>query len=199
MEYNPNLEIKANTDNIVEFLFDTPMDGENKYGTWWRYTFKHDGEEVSYFTSSAALFAKLSDYAKGDKVNIRKDEYEPGKFGFNVIPCEGTTIRTGSTPSGIDDSYKSAPSAIETEKRTYYADRNDDKTHDIHKQVALKEACKMFGGKKTKLTEKDSETLLYNMYAILDVLEESKAIAKEIEAELEDQIPPPKTDDGLPF
>ena len=199
MEYNPNLEIKANTDNIVEFLFDTPIDGEGQYGTWWRYTFKHDGKEVSYFTSSAALFAKLSDYAKGDKVNIRKDEYEPGKFGFNVIPCEGTTIRTGSTPSGIDDSYKSAPSAIETEKRTYYADRNDDKTHDIHKQVALKEACKMFGGKKTKLTEKDSETLLYNMYAILDVLEESKVIAKEIEAGLEDQTPPPHTDDDLPF
>jgi len=110
MEYNPSLEIKVNTDNIVEFLFDTPIDGENKYGTWWRYAFKHDDKEVSYFTSSAALFAKLSDYAKGDKVNIRKDEYEPGKFGFNVIPCEGTTIRTGSTPSGIDDSYKSSPS-----------------------------------------------------------------------------------------
>ena len=119
MEYNPSLEIKEKTDNIVEFLFDTPIDGENKHGTWWRYAFKHDGEEVVYFTSSAALFAKLSDYAKGDKVNIRKDEYEPGKFGFNVIPCEGTTIRTGSTPSGIDDSYKSAPSSIETEKRIY--------------------------------------------------------------------------------
>ena len=57
----------------------------------------------------------------------------------------------------------------------------------------------MFGGKKTKLTEEDSETLLYNMYAILDVLEESKTIAEEIEAELEDQTPPPHTDEDLPF
>ena len=57
----------------------------------------------------------------------------------------------------------------------------------------------MYGAKKTKLTETDSETLLYNMYAILDVLEESKIIAKEIEAELEDETPPPHTDADLPF
>ena len=200
----PQLKIKANLDHIVEFKYDLPNEGVSDYGPWHRYALIHNNEEVGLFASDA-LDAKLKHFVTGDRVNIRKEEYEPGKYGWNVIPEEGTSVRHISSPDGVQKI--STLSEMETEKRIYWASRTDDKTYDIHKQVALKEACKMFGGKKTKLTEKDSEILLYNMHAILDVLEEfrdvddelGKTIAEEIEAELEDQTPPPHTDADLPF
>ena len=32
---NETLRITANTDNIVEFLYDTPKTGTNNYGMWY--------------------------------------------------------------------------------------------------------------------------------------------------------------------
>jgi hypothetical protein len=185
-------------------MYDSPKEGESEYGIWHRYALMYNNEEVCLFASDA-LDAKLKHFVAGNRVNIRKEEYEPGKYGWNVIPEEGTSVRHISSPDGVQKI--STLSELEIEKRIYWASRTNDKTYDIHKQVALKEACKMFGGKKTKLTEKDSETLLYNMHVILDVLEEfrdvdddlGKTIAEEIEAEMERGTPPPIDDDDLPF
>jgi len=37
MEQHRTLKIMANTDNVVEFLYDSPKEGTNDYGIWHRY------------------------------------------------------------------------------------------------------------------------------------------------------------------
>jgi hypothetical protein len=170
MEQHRTLKIMANTDNVVEFLYDSPKEGTNDYGIWHRYALKHNGEEVGLFATDA-LHAKLMNFTVGDRVNIRKEEYEPNKFGWNVTPEEGTPVRNGSTSEGIDDSYKAAPSATTVETRQYYKNQNDDKTHDIHNQVAFKEACKMHGLCDGLLTPQELLVIAKNTDNLLKVLE----------------------------
>ena len=155
---NETLRITANTDNIVEFLYDTPKTGTNNYGMWYLYGVKNDGKEVGIFASEA-LNRKLKDYRRGDRVNIRKEEYEPGKVGWNVIPEEGTSIsesKSKSTTFNIDD-----------------------RTHDIHKQVCLKLAVDMMETKNKTLTDGDLVVIEANMKSLLIVLEGSQFLDKE--------------------
>lgn len=114
------LKIKANTDNNVKFLFDSPLEGTNAYGVYHLYKFDIEGEEHSLFATDN-LHEKLKDYNKGDIVNIRKEEYEAGKMGWVVTPAEGVVARPSSTTT-------SSNTAVGI----------DDRTKDIHRQVCLK-------------------------------------------------------------
>jgi hypothetical protein len=149
MDNKPSLKIAEGVDHIVEFLYDTPKEGVNSYGKWHLYGLNHGGSEVGLFATDA-LHEKLVKFRTGDKVNIRKEEFAPGKLGWNIIPEEGTV------PSR---SESKAPS------------KSDDRTHDIHKQVCLKLAVELMGKKKGTLTEGDGVVLEANMYYLLGILE----------------------------
>ena len=155
MEHHPTLKIKANIDNVVEFLYDSPKEGTNDFGMWHRYALKHNGNEVGLFATDA-LHAKLMNFTTGDRVNIRKEEYEPNKYGWNVIPEEGTPARNTGTPSNINGSYKSTPSATTQER-----------TKDIHRQVCLKLAVQSMGTPETL----DLAIVKQRMEGLLDVLD----------------------------
>ena len=151
----PTLKISAGTDNIV------------KFGLYHLYAFEKDGAEMGLFASDA-LHEKLKNFTKGDSVNIRKDEYAPGKHGWNVVPEEGTPMRNSSAPSSVDGSYKSAPSPTTEETRNYQAKQNDDRTKDIHKQVCLKLAVQSLG-----TTENlDYQEVKVRMEGLVGVLED---------------------------
>lgn len=127
------LKIRANTDNNVKFLFDSPLEGTNAYGVYHLYKFDIEGEEHSLFATDN-LHEKLKDYNKGDVVNIRKEEYEAGKMGWIVNPAEGVIAKpSSSTPSA---QYSSSNSI-------------DDRTKDIHRQVCLKLAVQSMGTSET--------------------------------------------------
>ncbi len=160
------LKIKANTDNIVRFLYDTPIEGTNSYGIYHLYAFDVNGVESGLFATDA-LHEKLRHFTTGDKVNIRKEEYEPNKFGWNVIPEEGTPARNTGTPNGIDSVYKSTPSATTQEIRQYQAKQNDDRTRDIHRQVCLKLAVQSLGTPEVL----DFATVRMRMEGLLHILE----------------------------
>ena len=149
MDNKPNLKIAEGKDHIVEFLYDSPKEGVNSYGKWHLYGLNHNGSEVGLFATDA-LHNKLINFRTGDKVNIRKEEFAPGKVGWNIIPEEGTV-----------------PSRSEATTPA----KADDRTHDIHKQVCLKLAVELFGKKKGSLTEGDAVILEANMYYLLGVLE----------------------------
>ena len=150
MSQNETLKIKANTDNIVEFLYDTPKSGTNNYGAWHLYGVRDNGREVGIFATDY-LHDKLQYYRKGDVVNIRKEEIDGGKIAWNVIPQEGTqTKNSKNTTLGIDD-----------------------RTHDIHKQVCLKLAVDMVARKPEYAVLTDGEQVIIeaNMKALLRILE----------------------------
>lgn len=147
MNQGETLKIQKNTDNIVEFLYDSPKTGTNNYGDWYLYGVKHEGSDKGIFATSY-LNDKLQYYRKGDRVNIRKEEVD-GKTVWNVTP-EGTTKAKNSsnTTLGIDA-----------------------RTHDIHKQVCLKLAVDMMEKKNATFTEGELVVIEANMKALLIVLE----------------------------
>ncbi len=155
MNKNETLKIQVGTDNIVEFLYDTPKTGVNSFGNWYLYGIKKksDGGEAGIFATEK-LHEKLQFYKKGDTVNIRKEEYSAGKFGWNVIPEEGTNSK----------------SVI------------DARTQDIHKQVCLKLAVSMMDKKNAIFSEGDLVVIEANTKGLLRVLEgkESEDVSDEV-------------------
>ncbi len=143
------LKIKANTDNVVKFLYDTPIEGTNAYGLYHLYAFDLNGEETGLFATDN-LHEKLRNFTKGDSVNIRKEEYEAGKFGWNVIPQEGTPTR--KTPPPSVSNVSSTP---------------DDRTKDIHRQVCLKLAVQSMDTSETL----DFAMVKLRMDGLLNVLD----------------------------
>jgi hypothetical protein len=164
MDSKPNLKIAEGVDHIVEFLYDTPKEGVNSYGKWHLYGLNHGGSEVGLFATDA-LHDKLVKFRTGDKVNIRKEEFAPGKLGWNIIPQEGTV-----------------PSKSEAQAPA----KADDRTHDIHKQVCLKLAVELMGTKKGSLSEGDVVVLEANMYYLLGVLEGTGSVNTDTDKKDED-------------
>jgi len=156
MSQNETLKISANTDTLVEFLYDEPKTGTNNYGQWFLYGVKNEGKEKGIFATQA-LHNKIQYYRRGDRVNIRKEEYEPGKFGWNVIPEEGTTVKS----------------------ETNSTSKIDDRTHDIHKQVCLKLAVDMMKAEGGTLSEGQLIVIEANMNSLLMVLEGTASSSTE--------------------
>ena len=153
MENKDSFKLSKDTDNIVELLYDQPKQGQNSYGAWYLYGVNKEGQETSFFATEN-LHKKLSTFGRGATVNIRKDEYAPGKFAWNVIPQGDTQPKTMTT---------SANSTI------------DNRTHDIHKQVCLKLAVDMIDKKNEILTTGDLVVIEANMMNLLNVLEGKSA------------------------
>ena len=164
MDNKPSLKIAENVDHIVEFLYDTPKEGVNSYGKLHLYGLNHGGSEVGLFATDA-LHDKLVKFRTGDKVNIRKEEFAPGKLGWNIIPQEGTV-----------------PSKSEAQAPA----KADDRTHDIHKQVCLKLAVELMGNKKGSLSEGDVVVLEANMFYLLGILEGTGSVNTEADKKDED-------------
>ena len=148
MSQNETLKIQKDTDNVVEFLYDSPKTGTNNYVDWYLYGVMHEGAEKAIFATKY-LNDKLQYYSKGDRVNIRKETSEDGKTIWSVV-AEGDTKtkNEGNTTLGIDA-----------------------RTHDIHKQVCLKLAVDMMDKGNTVLTEGELVVIEANMKALLQVLE----------------------------
>ena len=153
MENKDSFKLSKDTDNIVELLYDQPKQGQNSYGAWYLYGVNKEGQDTSFFATEN-LHKKLSTFGRGAKVNIRKDEYAPGKFAWNVIP-QGDTQPKPLAVSGNSEI--------------------DKRTHDIHKQVCLKLAVDMIDKKNEILTTGDLVTIEANMMNLLNVLEGKSA------------------------
>lgn len=152
------LKIKANVDTKVKFLFNDALEGTNDYGVYHLYAFQHNGEEVGLFATNN-LHEKLRVYNTGDEVNIVKEEYEPGKFGWIVTPEEGTVMNS-TPPNGSSN----APSGGSSSP--------DQRTKDIHRQVCLKLAVQSM----EKSDILDMDTVKLRMEGLLGVLDPEEAL-----------------------
>jgi len=101
MEPTPKMEFFTGQGRIVTLLYDSPKSGESNYGTWHRYAVDSGGQEQCIFASTG-LHEQLVTYKKGDTVEIKKEEFEPGRTRFNVIPQEGT-LPNQPKPSSSND------------------------------------------------------------------------------------------------
>ena len=161
MPDTPKMEFFIDQGRIVTLLFNNPQTGVNNFGPWYRYAVESGGSEMCIFASDG-LHKQLSEYGKDAVVEIIKEEYEPDKTRFNVIPQEGTTTRSAMN---VDNTPKNGSSSPDWDKI------NADKTADIHKQVCLKLAVQLHGTSKIALDKDETASIESNMYALLEILD----------------------------
>ena len=106
---------KYNTDYNVTLTYDSCKSGENEYGKWNLYGVEYCGEAQGIFADEH-LHDKLKQYGKGAKLTIRRNQDEKGKLEWKVLPVDGNRTEIPYL---------------------------DDRTKDIHRQVALKIAAEL--------------------------------------------------------
>ncbi len=151
-ERQPTLQLKQfNHDYPITLVYNQCKSGESQYGPWNLYGVEHDGEEQGLFTEDA-LHQELKKYGKGAKLVIRRKQDENGKLEWQVTPANGDTQ---SKQSKTVSSYL------------------DDRTRDIHRQVALKIATISIGQSTKPWTDEDLQEINDRMDKLLEILDGS--------------------------
>lgn len=150
----PTLQLKQfNTDYLIILNYDKCKSGESQYGPWNLYGVEHNGEEQSLFAEDT-LHQELKKYGKGAKLVIRRNQDEGGKLEWQVTPANGDSH---NRPKQTVISYL------------------DDRTKDIHRQVALKIATISIGSSLKPWNDSDLMEIRNRMERLLDILDGSTA------------------------
>jgi len=151
-ERQKTLQLKQfNHDYPITLIYDQCKSGESNYEPWMLYGCEHDGEQQGLFAEDA-LHQKLKKYGKGSKLIIRRNQDEDGKLEWQVTPANGNSQ---SKPTKTVSSYL------------------DDRTKDIHRQVALKIATISIGQNVKPWTDEDLKEIRVRMEKLLEILDGS--------------------------
>ncbi len=146
------LQLKQFNHNYpITLIYDQCKSGESNYGPWMLYGVEHNGEQQGLFAEDA-LHQELKKYGKGARLVIRRNQDEGGKLEWQVTPANGNT---SSNQSKTVSSYL------------------DERTRDIHRQVALKIATISIGQNMKPWTESDLQEIRSRMDKLLDILDGS--------------------------
>jgi len=144
------LQLKQfNTDYPVTLTYDMCKSGESQYGPWNLYGVEHDGEQQGIFAEDA-LHHELKKYGKGAKLVIRRNQDENGHLEWSVTPANGNTQHQ---PKQTVLKYL------------------DDRTADIHRQVALKIATISIGQSLKPWSDEDLQEIKVRMDKLLEILD----------------------------
>ena len=132
------LQVKQfNTDYPVILTYDRCKSGESQYGPWNLYGVDYNGEPQSLFADDV-LHEELKKYGKGAKLVIRRNQDEKGQLEWQVTPANGNT------------QHKPQQTVLK------YL---DERTADIHRQVALKIATISIGQSTKPWTNEDLQEI----------------------------------------
>ena len=145
------LQLKQfNTDYPVTLIYDKCKSGESQYGPWNLYGVEHGGEHQSIFAEEA-LHQQLQLYGKGTKLVVRRIQDNKGRLDWSVTPANGNAQQPKQTVLKY----------------------LDDRTIDIHRQVALKIATISIGQSTKPWTEEDLLEIRVRMDKLLVILDGS--------------------------
>ena len=143
---------KLNHDYPVLLTYDQCKSGESQYGPWNLYGVEYEGVEQSIFAEDS-LHLKLMKYGKGTRLVLRKHKDENGKLEWQVTPANGNRQHKPQ---------QTVPKYL------------DDRTADIHRQVALKIATISIGHSTKPWTAEDLSEIKVRMDKLLDILDGTK-------------------------
>jgi hypothetical protein len=144
------LQLKLfNKDYPITLTFDKCKSGESQYGLWNLYGVEYEGEQQGVFAEDA-LHQELKKYGKGAKLVIRRNQDEIGQLEWQITPANGNT------------QHKSKQTVLK------YL---DDRTADIHRQVALKIATISLGQSLKPWTDEDLQEIKVRMEKLLEILD----------------------------
>ena len=142
------LQLKQfNTDYPITLLNDQCKSGESQYGIWNLYGVEYLGEDQSIFADEV-LHLQLEKYAKGTKLVIRRNQDENGILEWQVVPVNGGNNSNTTVLNYLDD-----------------------RTKDIHRQVALKIATVSLGQNNKPWIDNDFQEIKERMDELLNILD----------------------------
>jgi len=141
---------KLNHDYPVMLTYDQCKSGESQYGPWNLYGVEYEGVEQSIFAEDS-LHLKLMKYGKGTRLVLRKHKDENSNLEWQVTPANGNAQQQQTSLKYLDD-----------------------RTADIHRQVALKIATISIGQSTKPWTDEDLAEIKVRMDKLLDILDGTK-------------------------
>ncbi len=139
---------KFNQDYPVVLTYDQCKSGESNYGPWNLYGVEYEGEQQGLFAEDA-LHQELKKYGKGARLVIRKNQDDNGRLDWQVVPATGNNRSSNQTVLNY----------------------LDDRTRDIHRQVALKISTISMGQSTKPWTNEDLEEIKVRMDKLLEILD----------------------------
>ncbi len=134
---------KLNHDYPVVLTYDQCKSGESQYGPWNLYGIEYEGVEQGIFAEDS-LHLKLMKYGKGARLILRRHQHANGQLEWQV------TAVNGHQPKQTD---------------------LDDRTADIHRQVALKIATISIGQSLKPWSDEDLSEIKVRMDKLLEILD----------------------------
>ena len=138
-----------NQDYPITLIYDKCKSGESQYGHWNLYGVEYQGEQQGVFADKS-LHQQLQQYRKGSKLIIRRNQDNNGQLEWKVISANG---KAQSEPKQTVLKYL------------------DDRTADIHRQVALKIATISIGQTTKPWTDEDLQEIKVRMDKLLNILD----------------------------
>ena len=142
---------KYNHDYPITLVYDKCKSGKSNYGPWNLYGIKYEGIEQGIFAEDA-LHQELKQYGKGARLVIRRNQDDNGGLEWQVAAVNGAT----------------QPRSKQTVLKYL-----DDRTLDIHRQVALKIATISIGHNIKPWTDDDLKEIQVRMDRLLVILDGS--------------------------
>ncbi len=136
---------KLDYDYQVMLTYDKCKSGESQYGQWNLYGVEHEGKNKSIFAEDS-LHLKLQKYGKGTYLILRRIKVGNGQFEWKVSPANGMA-------------------------QYYVRQTLDDRTLDIHRQVAFKIATLSIGHSLKPWTNEVLKEIKIRMDKLLDILD----------------------------
>ncbi|MFC1593650.1 hypothetical protein ACFL3O_01815 [Candidatus Neomarinimicrobiota bacterium] len=145
------LDLKQfNHDYSIVLTYDKCKSGESQYGPWNLYGVEHNSDNFGIFADEN-LHNELKKYSKGARLVIRRKN-EDGELSWQVTPANGES---------------------QTKSKQTVLKYLDDRTADIHRQVALKIATISMGQSTKPWTDEDLQEIKVRMDKLLVILDGS--------------------------
>ena len=142
---------KFNHNYPITLTYDQCKSGESNYGPWNLYGVEYEGEQQGIFAEDG-LHKELKKYGKGARLVIRRNQDDNGQLEWLVTPTNGSTQHQ---PKQTVLKYL------------------DDRTADIHRQVALKIATISIGQSLKPWSDEDLQEIKVRMDKLLEILDGS--------------------------
>jgi hypothetical protein len=140
---------KLDHDYPVVLTHDKCKSGESQYGAWNLYGVEYEGVTQGIFAEDA-LHLKLMKYGKGAHLILCRHQHDNGELEWQVTPANGSNKASSQT----------------------VLKNLDDRTADIHRQVALKIATISIGQSTKPWTNEDLQEIKLRMDKLLEILDE---------------------------
>ena len=153
MPDKPRITFNPNEPVIVTLKFDKGFENEGANGPYFSHTVTNDDVDTIMFASPTLNDMITSDYGRGDTLRIIKHDTKPVTWGV----------------------HKEGEADVKTVANVKPAEvTNDARTHDIHRQVAVKIVCQNTDFSEKEISEEQYNLLSKNVQIVLNLIEDKK-------------------------